>query len=340
MRPYEYARPESEAEALEFLNDDPNDAALLAGGTDLIDLMKHELLAPKRVVDLKNVREYSGVAEAPPAAAGGSPGPGLLVGATTTLEELRNSPLTARCRSLLDVVDGVRAIQIQSNGTLGGDLCHFPNCWYFRSGCGLFGNKDGKSLPEIGDNRYHAVFGNGGAAKYVSASRFAPGLIAAGAKVRIAGPKPGREEWLPLETFFRTPRTERQSLTALKPGQLLTHVWLPEAGSTSNAAYEVLPTEGLCWPLAAAGVSLQIQLGVVVNARIVMGHVAPVPWRAKEAEKALRGKSVNVDTADWVGEVAVRDATPLSMNEYKVQLAKTAVKRAILRAAGQLEGGL
>lgn len=331
MTPFEYAHPETEAEAIEFLNDHPAETAVLAGGTDLIGLLKHDLLTPKRVVDLKNVAALSGIVRADG---------GILVGALATLEDLQESPLLAGHRSLLDVVDGVRAIQIQANGTLGGDLCHLPNCWYFRSGYGLLAMKDGKSLPAVGDNRYHAVFGNSGPAKYVSASRFAPGLIAWGAKVRLAGPKPHQEEWLPLESFYRTPRTERQRLTALKPGQLLTHVWLPEAGPQLSAAYEVLPSEGLDWPLTAAGVTLQVELGMVTRARIVMGHVAPVPWRAVAAEQALLGKSVNAETADYTGEIAVQDATPLSMNEYKVQLAKTAVKRAILRAAGQSEGGL
>jgi len=331
MRPFEYAHPETEAEALAFLNDTKAETAVLAGGTDLIDLMKRDLLAPGRLVDLKNVAEYAGIS-----AADG----GVLIGALTTLEEMQDSPLLNGYRSLLDVADRIRAIQLQSNGTLGGDLCHLPNCWYFRSGYGLLALQDGKSLPEIGDNRYHAVFGNSGPAKYVAATRFAPALIAWAARVRIAGPKPGKEQWLPLESFYRTPRTNRQGMTVLKPGQVLTHVWLPEAGRFTSATYEVLQSEGLDWPLASAAVTLQTELGVVRDARIVLGSVAPVPWVAQPAALQLAGKSVNAETADSIGELAVVDATALSMNEYKVQLAKTAVKRALLRATDQPEGGL
>lgn len=331
MRPFEYARPETEAEALGFLNDSPAETAVLAGGTDLLDLMKRDLLAPKRVVDVKNIDEYAGIARAEG---------GVLIGALTTLEELHDSPLLKDHRSLHDVVDGIRAIQIQSNGTIGGDLCHLPNCWYFRSGYGLLAMDNGRSLPEIGDNRYHAIFGNTGPAKFVSATRFGPPLIAWGARVRIAGPKPNKEQWVPLETFFRTPRTDRQGITVLKPGQLLTHLWLPEAGSLHSATYEVLPTEGLDWPLAAAGVTLRTELGIVQEARIVLGHVAPVPWVAREAALLLRGRSVNAETAEEIAEAAVANATPLSMNAYKVHLARTAVKRALLRATNQPEGGL
>jgi len=331
MRPFEYAHPETETEAVEFLREYPAETAVLAGGTDLISLMKQDVLAPKRVVDVKNVESLRSIAEVED---------GVLIGALATLEEMNESRLLAGYRSLLHVIDGVRSIQLQANGSLGGDLCHLPNCWYFRSGYGLLAQQDGKSLPEIGDNRYHAVFGNSGPAKFVSASRFAPSAIAWNAKVRIIGPKPHQEQWVPLDGFYVTPKTDRQGITVLKPGQLLTHLWLPKPAGYVSATYEVLQSEGLDWPLAAAATTLKLQLGVVRDARIVLGHVAPTPRLARAAAAALQGKSVNAETAEWIGEMAVADATPLSMNEYKVHLARTAVKRALLRAAGQPEGGL
>jgi len=248
--------------------------------------------------------------------------------------------LAADYRSLLDVVDGIHAIQIQSRGTVSGDLCHLPNCWYFRNGYGLLGMEDGKSLVETGENQFHAVFGNSGPAKFVSASRFAPGMVAWGAKVRLIGPEPDQEEFVPLEYFFVTPRTERQGTTVLKPGQLVSHIWLPAAGNSLSSTYEVLELEGLDWPLAAAACTLNLEGGIVRDARIVMGHVAPVPWIAHEAAKALLGHPVTEETAAMAGEIAVAHATPLSGNDYKVQLAKTAVKRSMLKATGQLEGGL
>src|SRR5690606_14594889 len=119
-------------------------------------------------------------------------GEGVLIGTLVTLEEMKDSPLLADYRSLIDVVDGVKSIQIQSMGTLGGDLCHLPNCWYFRNGYGLLGMDKGESLVAAGDNRYHAIFGNQGPAKFVSATRFAPAMIAWSAKVRIVGPEPDK----------------------------------------------------------------------------------------------------------------------------------------------------
>lgn len=330
MRPFEYARPESEAEALEFLNDHGGQTAVLAGGTDLLNLLKADVLVTQRVVDIKHVPSLHEVAPE---------NGGVKIGALATLEELGDHPLLAEYRAVLDVVDGIGAIQIQSSGTLAGDLCHHPNCWYYRNGYGLLALQNGESLVASGDNRYHAILGNQGPAKFVSASRFAPGLMAWGAKVRIIGPAPTDAEWLPLEYFYITPRTNQQGVTVLKPGQMISHIWLPDAALLRSATYEVLQMQGLDWPLASAAACLAIEGGTVRQARLVLGHVAPVPWLASEAARWLVGRAVNEETAGEAGDIAVAQATPLSMNEYKVQQARTAVKRAILKAAGQFREG-
>jgi xanthine dehydrogenase YagS FAD-binding subunit len=333
MNSFEYANPRNETEAVELLND-PDlpgksaDAAVLAGGTDLVSLLQHGLVAPRRVVDLKHVSTMSGVRAVED---------GVIIGALTTLEDMADSPLLAPYASLQQVISGVHAIQIQSRGTLGGDLCHLPNCWYFRNGYGLLGFRDGKSLVEAGDNRYHAIFGNRGPAKFVSASRFAPALLAWGARVRLIGPRPGQEEWLPLANFYVTPKLASQGVTVLKPGQLISHVWLPASASIQSASYEVLQLRGLDWPQAAASVCVELEGGFVREARIVLGHVAPVPWVATAAGRFLAGQSINEETAEAAGQAAVEGATPLSGNEYKVSIARAAVKRALLRAVGQWE---
>jgi xanthine dehydrogenase YagS FAD-binding subunit len=185
------------------------------------------------------------------------------------------------------------------------------------------------------------VFGNRGPAKFVSASRFAPALIAWGAEARIIGPEPGQVSMIPLEYFFVTPKSVGQGMTVLQPGQLLTHILLRDAGEeTASASYEVLQLEGLDWPLASAGVCLETSGEIVREARVVLGHVAPTPWVSHDAAQALVGKVIDERSAQAAGDAAVARATPLSENDYKVQIARTAVKRAILRAAGQLEGAL
>jgi xanthine dehydrogenase YagS FAD-binding subunit len=330
MSSFEFASPETEAEAVEMLRDHDGQTAVLAGGTDLVSLLKAGHVAPRRVVDITRISSLKGVT----AVTGG-----LMVGALTTLDEILVHPLLAGHPALAQVADGVHAIQVQSQGTLGGDLCHLPNCWYFRNGYGLLGNQGGESLPAEGRNDYHAILGNQGPAKYVSASRFAPALIALGAKVRIVGPTPDQITLLPLEYFFVTPKSAEQGITVLTPGQFVTHIWIPEVSpSLLSATYEVLQMEGLDYPLAAAGVALEMDGRLVKEARVVLGHVAPTPWLSLDAGQALRGRSIDEATAQAAGDAAVAHATPLSDNEYKVQIARTAVKRAVLRAVGQLEG--
>jgi xanthine dehydrogenase YagS FAD-binding subunit len=329
MISFDYASPRTEAEAVEMLKAYDGQTAILAGGTDLFNLLRADLIAPRRVVDIKNISSMQGVSLV---------SGGVLVGALSTLEELRAHPLLAPYESLAHVIDEVHAIQIQAMGTLGGDLCLHPNCWYYRSGYGLLGLKDGESLVADGRNEYHAVFGNRGLAKFVSASRFAPGLIAWGAKARIVGPAPDQVSFVPLEYFYVTPKTPQQGFTVLRPGQLLTHVLLPDAGeSIASASYEVMQLEGLDWPLAGAAVWLSGSASVVHDARVVLGHVAPTPWVSTDAAQALVGREINTETASGAADAAVASATPLSENDYKVQIARAAVKRAVLRAVRQLE---
>lgn len=330
MNQFEFAQPTNEAQAVEMLSERKH-AAVLGSGMDLVTLLKNNLISADRVVDVSGIDSLRGVE----ADVTGH----VIIGSLTTLEEVAQHPLLADYPTIRDVVKETRAIQVQQSGTIGGDLCHMPNCWYFRSGYGLFGREGRTSLPEVGDNRYHAIFGNSGPAKYVSASRFAPGLIALNAEVRIIGPDQ-TERWLPLEDFYHTPKHEQQGVTILEHGQLLTHLRIPNSGFRLNATYEVMETQGLDWPLASAAVSLKLNQGIVDDARIVLGHVAPVPWRSHSAEQHLIGRSIDRVAAELAGTAAIAEATPLSQNGYKVQLAKTSVARVILKATEQLEGGL
>lgn len=329
MISFEYASPRTEAEAVEMLSSHDGQTAVLAGGTDLFNLLRADLISPRRVVDIKNIASMQGVSLI---------SGGVQVGALTTLEELRVHPLLTAYDSLLQVIDKIHAIQIQAMGTLGGDLCLHPNCWYYRNGYGLLGMQNGESLVAEGRNEYHAVFGNRGLAKFVCASRFAPALIAWGAKARIVGPGPDQVALVPLEYFYVTPRTSDQPFTVLEPGQLLTHILLPETSENlASASYEVLQLEALDWPLAAASVWLETSAGVVRDARVVLGHVAPTPWVSHDAAQALIGREVTAESAQAAGAAAAASATPLSENGYKVHIARTAVERAVLRTAKQLE---
>lgn len=322
MKRFEYASPATTEAALQLLG---KGAVVLAGGTDLISLMKEGVVEPDRVVNIKEVSDLKGITYDESA--------GLRIGALVTLEELAGDvSVRQNYASLVDAVKGVRSQQIQAVGTVAGDLCQRPRCWYYRRGFGLLAMKNGKSMVLDGDNRYHAILGNEGPAYFLNPSSLAPALITLGAKVKIAGP--GGEKEVAVADFFRTPKSEGEKEYALGDNEIVTAVLVPPAKGQKTATYEVREKEALDWPLAAASVALTIEGGTVSSAKIALGHVAPVPWVAAEAAAALVGKSVSAETADQAGAAAVAKAKAIGRNGYKIRLAHVAVKRAILRAAG------
>ncbi|MGO8788924.1 MAG: FAD binding domain-containing protein [Terriglobia bacterium] len=324
MEAFEYARPKSAQEAIKLLTGSEGSALALAGGTDLISLMKDGVTTPKRLVSLQHVSELKGITFH-----GES---GLRMGAGVTLEELmENAEVREHYPALVQAAEGVSSPQVRSTGTVGGDLCQRPRCWYYRAGYGLLAVYKDKPLVPDGDNRYHAILGNSGPAYFVSPSSLAPILLALDAKMKLHGPEGARE--VTVKDFFVTPQREGESEHALRPGELVTEILVPNPGNVKMAIYEVRQKQALDWPLAAAAVVLKLDGSNVQSARVVLGHVAPIPWPAPEAEEALKGKPVDEDSAWEAGKAALSKATPLSKNGYKVQLARVAVKRAILRAA-------
>jgi xanthine dehydrogenase YagS FAD-binding subunit len=322
MQAFAYVHPETLKDALASLSPNWGETDVLAGGTDLLALMKDQIHAPKTVVSLKGVKELKGIK---------STAAGLEIGAMTTVDELMSSSAVRAYPALMQAAAGISSPQIRNMGTVGGDLCQRPRCWYFRQGFGLLAQKDGKSLVENGENRYHAIFGSG-PARFVSASSFAPALVALGAKVKIASAAGERE--LAVADFFVAPAAEGQRENVLKPNEIVTAIVVPSAAGAKSATYEVRQKEALDWPLAAASVVLTMKGTSVAKASIVMGHVGPVPVAAESAAAWLAGKTITAETAEAAGAEAVKAARPLKGNEYKVQLAKVAVKRALLTAAG------
>ncbi len=323
MKSFEYAAPKSLKEAVALLGGKWGETEILAGGTDLVTSLKQHITEPKRVISLRNISELKGIEiEAK----------GVRIGAMTTLGELaENKDIKEQFPSLVAAANGVGSPQLLSVGTVGGDLCQRPRCWYFRNGFGLFATHDGAALAREGDNRYHAIFGNDGRALFVSPSSFGPALMALDATLTVTGPK-GRTRKIAAEKFFRTPKNDNERETALKPDEILTDIFIPLKG-LRNATYEVRHRRGLDWPYVTATVAFQLKTGAASDTRVVLGHVAPVPWHSSGAGKALNGAKVDAAAAAKCGEAAVQGAKPLSQNGYKVQLVKTAVKRAVLAAA-------
>lgn len=329
MKNFEYASPRTEAEVLTLLSSQPGHTEILAGGTDLIGLMQANIVRPERVVNILEVPSLKTIEQLDDGV--------LAVGSVVTLDVLLDHPYLTPYPALKQAIEGIASMQLQCQGTLGGEILQRPQCWFFRSGRGLLAG--GGKLAADGDNRFHAIFGNHGAAKFVSNSRLAPALVALNAQVRVIGPGETDEKFVAVAEMFRTPRHEAEREHTLLPNQLVSHLLIP-ASTGFNATYEVRHGAGPDYPLASAAASLDIEDGIVREARIVLGHVAPTPWVSHEAAAALVGQRVNEESASAAGAAAITAAAPLSNNEYKVQLTQVAVKRAILRAAGLEAGGL
>jgi xanthine dehydrogenase YagS FAD-binding subunit len=321
MESFEYGNPASVSEALAMLGAQWGEADVLAGGTDLVSLMKDHLHTPKRVVNIKNIAELDGIRKT---------AAGLRIGALASMDELAGNPIVkAEYQALAEAAAGIPSPQIRHMGTVGGDLCQRPRCWYYRQGFGLLAMQDGKSLVPGGENKYHSIFG-AGPAYFVSPSSLGPALVAMGAKVKLVSAKGARE--VEVAKFFQAPKDENTREIVLLPGEILTEILVP-LGVGHSATYEVRQKEALDWPLAVAAVTLKTNGAAVASARIVLGHVAPTPWDAVDAAKSLAGKPVTVASAEAAAKLAVAGAQPLSQNAYKVTLARTAVKRALLAAA-------
>jgi xanthine dehydrogenase YagS FAD-binding subunit len=324
MNAFEYAAPKSLKEAASLLGSAWGETEILAGGTDLVTSLKQGITTPKRVVSLRHIKDLKGIDDGRR---------GLRIGAMTTLGEiLEDKTVKETFPALITAITGVGSAQMISAGTIGGDLCQRPRCWYFRNGFGLLGRQGDTSLVRDGDNRYHAIFGTDGPSLFVSASSLGPVLVALGATISVTGAAGAKRE-LPAAEFFHAPKSDNERETALRPNEIVTAITIPSRNpkELANATYEVRHRHGLDWPYVTASVAYQrLANGAVLKPQVVLGHVAPVPWVATAAAKALEGARIDEAAAKRCGELAVEGAKPLSGNAYKLQMVKTAVKRALL----------
>lgn len=321
MRPFSYAAPVTVKQAARLL--EVEGSVALAGGTDLLSLLKDDVEQVERLVALRGVEELSGIEV---------DGGRLRIGSMTTLQELRDhAGAMAVAPALATAIDGVASAQLRAMGTVGGDLLQRPRCWYYRRGFGLLAlGPDGRSMAVEGDNRYHAIFPEG-EARFVSPSSLAPLLVALGAEAAVRGPDGERR--VPVEALYRAPQAEGEREHTLGPGELLVEV-TAAVGAARSALCEVRQRRSLDWPLMAAAVSLYGELPQVDRARIVLGHAAPTPWLAAAAGDLLAGAELTPERIEQAARAAVADARPMSGNRYKVQLASVAVRRGLQRAAG------
>jgi xanthine dehydrogenase YagS FAD-binding subunit len=323
VKSFAYVKAAGEKQVVAALSAPGGRALPLAGGMDLLGLMKDYVAQPDRLVSVKDLD----------ATITRGPGGGLRIGCAVTLADLvANADARKMYPALTEAAAEVGTPQIRNAGTVGGNLNQRPRCWYYRTEEFNCLKKGGSRCFAVdGENQYHAIFG-GGPCHIVHPSSLAVPAIALDARFRIVGPTGERE--VAAADYYQMPDKNLMGETVLGPAEVLTHVILPAPGQTRNATYEVRFKQSHDWPLAMASVAISMQGQNVRAARIVMGAVAPVPWRSTPAETALTGKRLTEQVAMEAADAAVATAKPMSGNAYKVQIARTAVKRAIMKAGG------
>jgi xanthine dehydrogenase YagS FAD-binding subunit len=295
------------------------------GGSDLLGMMKERLTSPDVVVSLKSIKGLDQVT----AESGG-----VRVGGLITLDALQRHDRVRRQYAVLaEAAEGVATPQIRNVGTLAGNVCQRPWCWYFRQGFPCFKNGGNTCFSAAGENQFHAIFG-GGPSFIVHPSDTAVALVALDAAFHVAAA--GGERVVGAADFFSLPLANPAVENVLGKDELLVSVQLPAPKPGTRSAYhKVLDREAWTHAVVSAAVVLEMDGEICRSARIVLGGVAPVPWRVAHAEALLANQRVTPALAERAGEAALENARPLGKNAYKVPLTKNVVKRTILAVAGR-----
>lgn len=298
------------------------DARLLAGGQDILTELKHELIAPEALVDLSSVAGLEGYEHT----ADG----GLRIGAMTRLVDLeRDESLVGGFAVLREAAASVASPQIRSQATVGGNLCQRPRCVYYRHSHAPCIKKGGSEcFAATGHNKYNAIFG-GGPSYIVHPSDLAPALVALNAEAVVVGPRGARR--MPLENFFTLP-SEGSILreNVLGRNEVLQEILVPKpAAGTVSTYIKFRERESYDFALVAVAAVLQIEGGKVASASVVLGGVAPIPWRAGSTERLLASSDVGVEVVRTAAAAAIEGAAPLSENGFKLPLTRNLVWKAL-----------
>ncbi len=306
-------------EAVSLLNDCVGEARIIAGGTDLIRLMKNRVRVPEVLVNIKTIPGLAYIVEDTE---------GLKIGALTTIHDIESSPIIrSKYTILAEAAHSVAAPQIRNMGTISGNLCQDVHCWYYRRSpatgksffCYRKGGTDCYALA--GNNTYHAIMG-GDECFAVCPSDMAPALLALEAKIKVVGPTGGRA--IPLEEFHTVLGN------ILMPNEVITEIQVPTLKPGTTQRYlKFRLRKTIDFALSSVAAVITTEDRVVSNARIVLGGVAPTPYRALGAEDVVIGKVITESVVENSAKAAVSEAVPLSMNAYRVPITEALVKRAI-----------
>jgi xanthine dehydrogenase YagS FAD-binding subunit len=321
MKTFSNANPKDIREAITMLT--RGNASIVGGGSDLLGMVKERLVSPDVLVNLKSIRGLDKVE---------TQSGKVKIGGLITLDALsHDAQIRKNYAVLAEAAESVGTPQIRNAGTLAGNVCQRPWCWYYRNGFPCLKNGGDKCFSVSGENQLHAIFG-GGPSYIVHPSDTAPALVALDAEFHVSGPSGDRV--IPASQFFQLPRVDAARENVLAHDDVLVAITLPAGRPSVRSTYhKVLDREAWTHAVVSVAIVLDMDKQVCRSARVVLGGVAPIPWRLPKVEVMLAGQRITPELAAKAGEAAVEGARPLAKNKYKVPLTKNVVKRTLLSLA-------
>ncbi len=307
---FSYVRPDKLAQAVKHLETDK--AVIHAGGTDLLGCLRERIMDGDLLVSLGGLKGLAGIKET----ADG----GLSIGALTTITEVSENRLVRdKYPGLAQGAAEVASPQLRNQGTLGGNLCQKPRCWYFRGEFHCLRKGGGLCFAIKGENQFHAIFGHDKICAITHPSDTAPVLVALNASVDVVGPAVNRS--IAVEDLHVPPAEDVRAETVLKRGEIITRITIPAPAPNLYSSYRKIRARR-SWDFALAGAALAFAMDGdrVSRANVVLSGAAPVPWRSTAMEEVLSGSTLTAETIFRAARAAVAEARPLAGNQYKVEM--------------------
>ena len=313
---FSYVRPNSLSEAV---RETATGGTVHAGGTDLLGCLRDGVFTTEKIVSLQALTALRGIRETES---------GLSIGALTTLSEIADHRVVRDAfPALAQGAAAAASPQLRNQGTIGGNICQRPRCWYFRADFHCLRKGGDQCYAVDGENEFHCILGGSGC-YVVHPSDTAPALVALDAQIRIVGPKGKRS--VPAESFFVLPTKDPTKETVLQSGEIVTEIFVPRLPG-ARSSYRKVRARG-AWDFALAGVALVLRVNdkqLVEQCRVVLSGVAPIPWRAHAAERKLLGQKLEDATISEAAKAATDGAAPLSQNAYKIDLVRGIVEESL-----------
>jgi xanthine dehydrogenase YagS FAD-binding subunit len=324
MPNFPYVKAKSLKEAIAELSS--KGTRVHAGGTDLLGCLRDDVFRTDKLVSISQLKPLRGISETKDG--------GLRMGALTTIAEVENNKtIKERYSALAQAASEVGSPQLRNQGTIGGNLCQKPRCWYYRGEFHCLRKGGNTCYAYQGENQFHCIFGGNGC-YIVHPSDTAPALVAFEAMIRVSGP--GGTRLVPTARFHVPPGDNVQKETILKPNEIVTEILLqPPAKGLRSSFRKVRARRSWDFALASVALALQFDGDKITKARVVFGGAAPVSWRSKEVEEVITGRHLDAETVNRAAAAAVKNAQPLKHNGYKIPLFRGMIEeelRAMARA--------